>query len=235
MNHQAQVVTVLKRLLKAKGLTYRSLANELGLSEASVKRIFSQKSFTFDRLESICEVLGVTIFQLFRSAEAIHPPGAAFFTEAQESVLANDRELFGFFYRKLSQRSDSAFRKLKPVEERMFLKLDRVKLVELYPEGRYRFLVSRNVRWLPQGPLMQRWGAELQEEFLDSSFAGEKELKRLVFAKLTSASVIRLEKKVQTLLQEFEALNQLDEPLPSRELTDMGLVVCFRPWKFSKI
>src|SRR5262245_20287690 len=40
MSESAQIVNALKRYLKSRGLTYRDIAKQVGLSEASIKRVF---------------------------------------------------------------------------------------------------------------------------------------------------------------------------------------------------
>ena len=53
MAHTAALVDVLKRELKARGITYAHVARKLNLSEASVKRMFSKREFTLKRLDEI--------------------------------------------------------------------------------------------------------------------------------------------------------------------------------------
>ena len=53
MSQTDQILTALKKCLRAKGLTYRDVAAALELSEASVKRLFSEQSFSLKRLEEI--------------------------------------------------------------------------------------------------------------------------------------------------------------------------------------
>ena len=55
MSQIKQVTQRLKQLLKEQGMTYKSLSEQLQLSEASIKRCFSQQSFTLERLEQVCE------------------------------------------------------------------------------------------------------------------------------------------------------------------------------------
>ena len=43
MSESAQIISLLKRSLKTKGLTYRDLAKRVGLSEASIKRVFAEE------------------------------------------------------------------------------------------------------------------------------------------------------------------------------------------------
>ncbi len=70
MDQTRQVVEALKRCLKMRGLTYRTLAERINLSEASVKRIFSERSFTLRRLEQVCGALEISLSELLRMADA---------------------------------------------------------------------------------------------------------------------------------------------------------------------
>ena len=46
VSESAAIIQVLKRSLKTKGLTYKDIAKRVGLSEASVKRVFAANTFT---------------------------------------------------------------------------------------------------------------------------------------------------------------------------------------------
>ena len=70
MAETAALLEVLKRQLKARGVTYAQVARHLKLSEASVKRMFSQKEFTLSRIDAICEVAGIEFSDLARSLGA---------------------------------------------------------------------------------------------------------------------------------------------------------------------
>ena len=66
MDETRQLTEALKRSLKARGLTYAALARRIGLSEASVKRIFARHSFTLRRLEQVCQAAEVSFAELVR-------------------------------------------------------------------------------------------------------------------------------------------------------------------------
>ncbi|HXC20958.1 MAG TPA: helix-turn-helix transcriptional regulator, partial [Steroidobacteraceae bacterium] len=51
----ARIIVGLKRLMKARAITYKELAGRINLSEVSIKRIFSQSSLSLARLEQICQ------------------------------------------------------------------------------------------------------------------------------------------------------------------------------------
>ncbi len=63
----ATLIDLLKRHLKAHGITYAKVAERLGLSEASVKRMFSRHDFTLQRLEDVCRVADLDFAALVRA------------------------------------------------------------------------------------------------------------------------------------------------------------------------
>ena len=67
MSQTDQLLDALKRALKAQRKTYRDVAAVLELSEASVKRLFSERNLSLQRLERICGMLGLEISDLVQS------------------------------------------------------------------------------------------------------------------------------------------------------------------------
>ena len=64
MSQVTALLQTLKRELKARGITYADVAGELGLSESSVKRLFSESKLSLDRLEALCQIVGLDISDL---------------------------------------------------------------------------------------------------------------------------------------------------------------------------
>src|SRR4030095_6417174 len=84
----ASLIDALKRLLKGQGITYAHVAAGLGLSVAAVKRMFSRRDFTLQRLEDICRIARVDFAALVR-AVADEPSGLAQVTGEQERELVS--------------------------------------------------------------------------------------------------------------------------------------------------
>ena len=61
-----EIVETLKKVLKARGMTYAELARALKLSTPTVKRLFSERSFTLERLEEILRVLETDFYEVAR-------------------------------------------------------------------------------------------------------------------------------------------------------------------------
>lgn len=65
-NQTSHLLSALKKCLRAKGVSYRDVAAALRISESSVKRIFAEETFTLKRLEEVCAIADVTIYDLAR-------------------------------------------------------------------------------------------------------------------------------------------------------------------------
>jgi len=93
VSETAQIIDVLKRTLKTRGLTYKDVARRVGLSEGSIKRVFAAETFTLQRLEQICTAIGISMSELMRAAANSHEAGSQYLSLEQEELLANDSRL----------------------------------------------------------------------------------------------------------------------------------------------
>lgn len=238
MEETQRLVETLKRVLKSKGITYKKLAVGLALSEASMKRVFAEGTFTLDRLARVCEAAGLTLGQLTRLAENRLPAEAELLTEAQETALADDPKLFSFFHLLMNgHRPDAIARKYDVSggdKTRMLGQLSKLALLEWKDGDRVRLLVDRNMKWSSRGPLMRLYLRPIQEEFFRSSFEKDREQMRFVLGQLSQPAFAQLRKKVQKLLQEFDELNESDRETAREGTEDMAILIAYRPWSFSK-
>lgn len=124
MDETRQVVDALKRCLKMRGLTYRSLAERINLSEASVKRIFSERSFTLRRVEQVCSALEISVGELLRRSRPTT------LSLEQEEALARDPALLSFFYLLLHGWTEPDIQRGYEFEEVQIRKA-RARLIEL--------------------------------------------------------------------------------------------------------
>ena len=108
MNQTTQMLGELKKCLRRKGLTYRDVAQALGLSEPSVKRIFSEETFSLKRLEEVCRLLDMTIFDLAKLTRMDAEEQATVLDTAQERALAEDTALLTYFYLLLTGRKPAS-------------------------------------------------------------------------------------------------------------------------------
>src|SRR2546423_14824955 len=70
---RSRLVDALKAGLPAPDLTYKDLAAQLRVPEPTVKRMFSHRSFTLERIEQILEVIDLHLHELARPAREGSP------------------------------------------------------------------------------------------------------------------------------------------------------------------
>jgi DNA-binding Xre family transcriptional regulator len=232
----AGLVEVLKKLLKARGATYRDLAAALGLSEPSVKRLFSERTFTLQRLEQVCAFLEVDFFEVAKLSR-----GAAVTVDqmsvAQEEALAADPRLLGVFYLAFNdwQIGDilERYQVSRPEALKLLLRLDRLGLVEVQPGDAIRLRVPKSVRLRPDGPIRRAHGKSVVSSFLQADFAESGGRFRFEFRELSKASFELLQRRLDRVASEFNELAELDSYLPSDQRTTIGMALGIRPWTMS--
>lgn len=233
-----QLIDTLKRLLKARGITYAAMSRSVGLSEASVKRLFSARTFTLARLDQFCAALDIDIFELARLARG----GASVVREmsdSQEAALARDAKLLSVFYLLLSDWSaqDILARYVLTRAEltRLLVRLDRLELIELMPEDRVRLKVPKRLRLHPGGPIDRVHGKRVLVDFTAAEFDRCGGRFRFEYRELSQASYELLKRKLDQLTSEMIELAELDGTLPPAERTSCGMLIAIRPWSLSMV
>lgn len=234
----ARLVSTLKRALKAAGLSYARVAQALGLSESSVKRVFSEHTFTLERLEAICGLLGMSVYELTRLAQETAEEVQEL-SLAQERTLAEDPMLLTYFYMLLNGWTPDQVKKDFGISDRRsgryLHELERHGFIQIPPSGRPRVLVSQHITWRPGGPIRQRYEEFIRHDFLDAAFDGPSEAFRYTSGELSEASCAVIGRKVEALVREMEDLARLDRMLPPESKRNMGMVVGFRAWVFEVV
>ena len=234
MSQIKQVTQRLKQLLKEQGMTYKSLSEQLQLSEASIKRCFSQQSFTLERLEQVCEALGLTLSDVFIQL-AQTQPRVSQLSEAQErELLENPRLLLaavcvrdGWQFNEIIDYYDIS----EPEAVRLMVKLDRLKLIEFLPGNRYRLLIAQDFRWIPGGPLERFMEQEVMVKFMAPKKNEPWAFRFYLRGRYSASSVEIIQRRLNQLTREAAELNEEDARLPISERTHMGLLMAMRPWE----
>ena len=236
MSQAALLIGILKEALRERRLTYARVARGLGLSESSVKRMFSQESMSLDRLEQICELMELEIadlLELTRAAEGRLTELA----EDQELSLVSDPKLLLVAILAISHWTAANIVKQYRFSESelvgLLARLDRAGIIDLLPGNRIKVRLSRNFKWRKGGPIQRFFEERVQKQFLESSFLGEGELRVMVHGSLSSRSNSLLQQRMRKIAEEFDALVDEDRHLdhPRREGTTM--VMAIRPWELA--
>lgn len=238
MTQTARLIATLKKCLKAKGMTYRQLGNALSLSEASIKRLFSEQTFSIRRLEEICDILNFSLYDLAKlSADA--ETGPSTLSVDQEAALAENPKRLVFFYLLLSGRNPESIcadYDVSPEESlRFLLDLDRLDLIELHPGNKVRPRTHKNIQWRKDGPIRTRYESAIIRELLDAPFDPQEHRLRFETGKLSDGSQSVMAKKIDRLIREYVEMTEIDQALPQEKSHNTGLLIAFRPWVFSLI
>ena len=232
MSQVGEILELLKGQIRQKGLTYKDLSTQLGVSESTLKRWFSQRSFNIDRLDDLCQALKVDLSELLRDTDRQHQ--VLYLNEVQELELAADQNLFMVFYLATEGRTrDQIARKMKLSEiaaRGLLIRLDQIGLIELHANDRIIPMVNRSVRWLARGPLNQKYGQLIRHDFMNSEFEGKFEKLWLESGFVSPASLEVFSRKFDQLLADFRELIRLDEKSNVADKINLTFVAAHRPW-----
>jgi len=232
---QARVVTELKLTLREKGHTYAAVASHLGLSVASVKRLFSRGDFSLQRIDQVCELLGVSLWELIERAHKRAAPINPL-TLTQEQEIVSDPKLFLLAWLVINRTQFEeivrAYRFTEPELLRYLLKLDRLKVIELQPGNKVRLLVSRHFTWRAGGPVQKYIHQKLLREFLASHFSDSHEEFFFHGGEITDTALLQLKRALQNAARECVEIIERDR---SAEQAKRGaaFALALRPWNYS--
>jgi len=234
MSQSSQLIDTLKQELRRQRITYREVARDLKLSEASVKRLFAGRAFTLDRLEQICELLGMSFNELTQLVEK-NLTRTVQLTEAQERELVSDIKLLLMAYLVVNHFAFAQIIETYDISEtegiRLLARLDRMKIIELLPGNRVRLLIAPNFDWLPEGPIQRFFEQRIQTEFFDSSFNGPGEIRIFLSGMLSRDANAQTLRRIQQLAGEINQLIAESKSLPSDQCFGTSLLIAMRPWE----
>ena len=165
-NDYKLAVQKLKVTLKDRGMTYRELGKEIGLTESGVKKIFLANDGSFLRLSQIAKFLGLSLTELV-SDQRMTQVG---FSDKQQTEFLNNPLLFKLFWLLVYERADIAYAKkvlnLTNTEAfKLVRKLDLLGLVKLLPGERIIVSSVKAVSWKGKGKfvekLYQDWATQM--------------------------------------------------------------------------
>jgi transcriptional regulator with XRE-family HTH domain len=234
MTTSAGLVEVLKRELRAKGITYARVARELGLSEASVKRMFSRKDFTLKRLDQVCQLTHSDFSELARTLNR-EETLISQLTQEQEKEIASSVKLFLVAVCVLNHVPAEHIVERYEISQaeciQLLVKLDRIGFIRLLPGNRIRLLVSRDFAWLPDGPIQRFFKQHAHGDFNRSRFDRPDEYFLAVNGMLSASSRATIVARLKRITREFSELHNDDVRLPPSQRMNMTMLVAIRHWE----
>ncbi len=228
-----ELIQTLKLELRTQHITYAQIAQQLDLSEASIKRLFSTKDMSLSRLECICQLAGLDILQLATKAVDNRQHMDCLVWEHEQEIVSDMKLLiltihlmYGWEYKKII-----GFFEIDPLHgQRLLTRLDTMKVIELLPHNQVRILLSAHFNWLKNGPIQTFFEDEIQTRFFQSGFDGEGEMRLVSNGWMSLDSIIDFHTKLMRLSKEFELQLDHDKHIPIEKRKGTTLVVAIRPW-----
>lgn len=236
MSTTADLVTALKKELKAAQMTYADLAQGLGMAESSVKRMLAKGDMALSRIDAICRVLKLDFAELARRV-ADAQPLLRQLTQEQERAVVADKKLLLCAICVLSQwtleQIHAAYRLSEAECIKYFAQLDRIGIIELRPLNRYRLKLAKAFRWRPHGPVMHFFRDHAVLDYFGGGFDGNAEVLLLVHGSVSRAIAPSFVDRLQRVAQDFAQQHQADQKLPEAQREGYTLVLAMRSWEFA--
>jgi len=234
MAQTSELIQSLKQALKANSKTYATVGRALGLSEASVKRLFSQQNLSLKRLDQICRMLDMEIsdlVQLMNDRQEMQQLNVE-----QEQELVDDKTLLAVAICALNRWTMQEIVAVYDMTEgecfQKLAKLDRLKLIDLYPNNRIKLRVAPTFRWRENGPIQKLFQERLGPQFLRGRFSGTDESLVVLNGMLSEQSNVEFQRKLKRLAWEFEVANRDDSALPLSQRRGVTVVLAARGWQY---
>ncbi len=235
MKQSTRLIDELKSQLKLRGLTYRALAQELELSESTIKQMFASGNMTLNRLDAICEILGLDISALAQMADDSSRQLQSL-TIDQEAELVGDTKLLlvaycivnNWSFTEILERYDLT----EPEGIRYLARLDRMKLIELLPGNRVKPLISSNFDWQPNGPIENYFNKEVQGPFFNSSFKNDACLRLVKLGDISVVARQQILERMHALGQIFDDTVREEKSLQLEQRQGTTMVLAIRNWMF---
>ncbi len=229
------LLTTLKKALKAHGLTYADVANSLDITEASVKRLFSEQTISLQRLEQICQIMELEISDLVQMMNEQHPR-LQHLTVAQEQEITKDLVLLLITVSVLNRwtlQDIISFYKLSENDcIQKLAQLDKLKIIELLPKNKIKLLVATNFSWRDNGPIQHFFQEKIAQEYFKTQFKDDDECLIVLNGMLSQQSSGEFQRKLKKLAREFDELNNDDAGLPLSQRNGATVVMAVRNWRY---
>ena len=233
MSSTQSLIEVLKRELRAAGITYAQLAPRIRLSESSVKRMFASADMPLTRIDAICRVLKMDFSEVAQRV-AEQREQLRELTMAQERAVVSDARLFLVATCVISQwtveQMLTTYRISEPEAVRALTQLDRLGIIELRPNNRYRLNIDKAFRWQPNGPVMTYFREQVAGDYFNGGFDGAGELLSVVHGSIARSDAAALADRLQRVAHDFAMQHLADQRLPPAQRAPFTLVIGLRSW-----
>lgn len=233
MKQNNKLIDELKIVLKEKGITYKAIALHLELSEGTIKRIFSNYDFTLRRVEEVCSLVDLELFDLLERMKEKELSTEILPIE-HETELVSDIKLLLTAHLLINKWTVHQILSNYEIDRlnmtQLLSKLDTMGIIDYLPGERVRLKISRNFKWINKGPIHQFFNNNIELEFFNCDFTSPGEIKLFVSGMLTKASNTEMQRRIKKLAVSFDDLHKENEQEVLSDKFGTSLVLAMRPW-----
>lgn len=228
------LLETLKRQLKSASVTYAQVAEALELSEASIKRLMTSSDLSLDRLQAICALAGIDLFDLVQLTER-ERRSLTQLDEALEAELVADEKLLLVTYLVLNDWSMAQilrdYQFTEPELIRLLIRLDRMRLIDLLPGNRIRLRTARDFAWIKGGPIQRFFDNHVRASFFEGEFDADG-YQRFLPSMVTRATAEKMRERLLKTAQEIGELARQDAAQPAEQREGCSVLLAFRLWGY---
>ncbi len=151
-----EITLALKQAFKARGVTYKDVAERIGVSEQTIKRLFREKDCSLSRLNELCDAINISVYDLLDISRQ-HSESATKLTDQQEEFLRDNPSHFSFLFFLTAQYSLETIKSRYELSEvttfRYLRDLDKQGFIELSANNQFRLLIEGRILMQLDGPL----------------------------------------------------------------------------------
>lgn len=239
MSHKI-VIETLKHVLKVKKINYKTLGNEIGLSESGVKKLFTAKDISVGRLTQICDTIGISISDILTLAKEEEIKNVRL-TPKQENMLYDNPLLFRIFWRlAIEERTPQEVQKLEKLQsqqlEKCLLKLENIDLIKVNKKREIISVHKGLYRWIGDSKLLNKINKEWSYNTLDKTLNAKEDpnyVHRLSFLKLSPTTRNQFYQELNDLVDKYARKSQREKlDKPNSELAPLSLLISLAPTDF---
>jgi len=230
----ARLLATLKRCFREHGLTYKDVARSLSISEASVKRYFAGGTVTLAQLERMCAIVRLGIGDLVELAAAAGgDQRAQELSQQQEEGLARSALTSFVFYLIRHGWTATEIRDELEMDEAeittQLIRLEKLRLIDLLPANRVKFLTAKFPNWLPGGPIRRQFDRTLKSEFAALDYHAPEVSWENETVKLSRSSEAQLHELMGDFMRAVRGVAEKDRKLPRDASAWRSVLVVAKP------
>ena len=227
------VVSTLKKVLKVKKITYKSLADELGMSESGVKKLLTSKDISLTRVEQITRLIGLSLADLFQIADEAEVKNVRLSPKQENALFENNLLFRVYWFLAVEEKSLDAIKKSEKLTndqlQRNLMKLENLDLIKVGKNQRVVSVHKGLFRWASDGPLVKKlnheWSENTLKKVLNSKNSADQ-LHRLSYLRLSEKSKAAFYDRLNELVNEFARLSQREKTrYADRDLTSISSLI----------